>query len=176
MRSPSPLIKTLPSCHVYLRLKNSPSTRYSAIFTVPKVAPGVQDFVPQLLLVAHHLFLVLEHSCMIRPAPAADGYRAGEGQPLTTFALDDDALGAPPVNPAELHLLYLVVPPGSFDDALIHGAHPDTSFPPRRICCICIRCLVCYYCSYVPYHRSISCQDLSNWCLTALNRTLIFFS
>src|ERR687885_2211868 len=128
MRAPSSLIKTLPSCPVYLRL-NAPSTRYSAIFTVSKVAPGVEDFVPQLLLVAHHLFLVLEHSCMIRPAPAADGYRAGEGQPLTTFALDDDALGAPPVNPAELHLLDLVVPPGSFDDALIHGAQPDTSFP-----------------------------------------------
>ncbi|HZB82679.1 MAG TPA: hypothetical protein VE288_07540 [Rubrobacteraceae bacterium] len=30
----------------------------------------MEDFVPQLLLVAHHLFLVLEDSCMIRPAPA----------------------------------------------------------------------------------------------------------
>src|SRR5436189_4686836 len=107
---------------------------------------------------------------MIRPAPAADGYGAGEAQPLTTFALDDDALGAPSIDPAKLHLLNLVVPLGALDDALIHGAHPDTSFPlpPRRICC-----LVCYYCFYVPYHRSVSCQGHSKWCLTVLNRTLI---
>src|ERR671932_1083871 len=124
MRSPSPLIRPLPSYPVYSR-PDAPSTRYPGIFTVSKVAPGVEDFVPQLL-VAHHLFL--DHGCVIRPATVTDGYAAGEGQPLTTVALDDDAPGAPSVDPAELHLLNLVVPLGALDDALIYGAHKDTSF------------------------------------------------
>src|ERR687885_690357 len=127
MRSPSPLIRPLPSYPVYSR-PDAPSTRYPGIFTVSKVAPGVEDFVAQLL-VAHHLFLFLDHGCVIRPATVTDGYAAGEGQPLTTVALDDDAPGAPSVDPAELHLLNLVVPLGALDDALIYGAHPDTSFP-----------------------------------------------
>ncbi len=46
---------------------------------------------------------------MVRSAMAAGGSGGGKDQPLAAGAIDDDALWAPPVDPAELHLLDIVV-------------------------------------------------------------------
>src|SRR5215210_112575 len=47
---------------------------------------------------------------MVRAAPHAGTLGAGEGRILAAVALDQDALGTPPVDLAELHLLDLVIP------------------------------------------------------------------
>ncbi len=46
---------------------------------------------------------------MVRSAMAAGGSGGGKDQPLAAGAIDDDALWAPLVDPAELHLLDIVV-------------------------------------------------------------------
>ncbi len=52
---------------------------------------------------------------VVSAALGADALRAGEGRPLAAVALYDDALGAPPVDRAELDLLNVVVSFGALD-------------------------------------------------------------
>ena len=64
---------------------------------------------------------------MVRTAGITDSLIAGQDRPLAAIALDHDALGMPPVDPAEAHLLNLVASFGVSD----HPRHPS-SFPCRR--------------------------------------------
>jgi hypothetical protein len=67
---------------------------------------------------------------MVRPALAAGSHRGREGRVLAALlALNQDVLGAPPVDLAHLYILNLVV---RFD-TLNHFRHLLSSFPSTRL-------------------------------------------
>lgn len=81
------------------------SVRYSGISAI-FIAPGVEGFVPQTP--GSRLFS--DAGRVVCPALVAGGSGGdGESQPLAAVAIDDEAFWAPPVDPAELHLLDIVV-------------------------------------------------------------------
>ncbi len=76
------------------------------------IAPGVNDFVSRPL--GSRLFSKDDGEVYSAPAASCGG-GGGKARPLTASALDYDAFRAPSVDPAELHLLDVVVSLYTFD-------------------------------------------------------------
>jgi hypothetical protein len=70
------------------------------------IAPGVNNFVSRPL--GSRLFSKDDGEVYFAPAASCGG-GGGKACSLAAPALDDDAFRAPPVDPAELHLLDLIV-------------------------------------------------------------------
>lgn len=70
------------------------------------IAPGVNDFVSRPL--GSRLFSKDDGEVYSAPAASCCG-GGGKARSLAAPALDDEAFWAPPVDPAELHLLDIVV-------------------------------------------------------------------
>src|ERR687885_621016 len=89
--------------------------RYSDVLAPFSIAPGVHRLLlqlPSIRLLACKGRIVCDNGCVVRAAPLAGGLRAGEGRPLTTVTLDQEAFGAPSVYLTELHILDLITPFG----------------------------------------------------------------
>ena len=98
--------------------------RYSGIFTIPNVAPGVNGFISYLL----DIRLFPKDRRLVLTTPSTGSPRGGGDPPLATLALDDDTLLAPLLDLAELHVVNLVAPRTTLD----HVYH-QLPLSPRRI-------------------------------------------
>jgi hypothetical protein len=98
--------------------------RYSGIFTIPNVAPGVNGFISYLL----DIRLFPKDRRLVLTTPSAGSPRGGGDPPLATLALDDDTLLAPLLDLAELHVVNLVAPRTTLD----HVYH-QLPLSPQRV-------------------------------------------
>ena len=87
--------------------------RYPGVFTLPRVAPGVNGFISYLL----DIRLFQKDRRLVLTTPSAGSLRGGSDPPLATVTL------------AELHVVNLVAPPSTLD----HVYHPATPFATERV-------------------------------------------
>jgi hypothetical protein len=97
------------------------------------ITPGVNDFVSRPL--GSRLFSKDDGEVYSAPAASCGG-GGGKARSLAAPALDDEAFWAPPVDPAELHLLDIVVSLYTLDyghyqlPLSLETANGDLSKPP----------------------------------------------
>src|SRR3954452_17118140 len=71
----------------------------------------------------------LGYGRVFRSAEATGSPRGGEGESFTAIAFDHDALGAPPVDEAQLHFQNLVVRFGTLDNLRHRCRSPSSPRP-----------------------------------------------